>query len=457
MVSPISRQSHSESESGFSTISSVDDCDELLSSYQTERQQQRQSRQCKSVNEKISYSLSRAYGPSLPSLFIVVSLLMILQDSYLFLSVVTASTIAKANKQNRDGGQHQRRNFSGRRISFVYNKAKIVSQYPRGGDGDPNIFEATIDDNIHDDDDHDDEVENEDKVNDIRQHPEYDKLLAFRMKQQVLLQLRATALSEALVGRGVPIPSLRSVSTLDGKVPPEKTDWDCALNTEQDPKHCLISYEPEVGAKLIVPMGLGDTDKWITLREFNRLRRDDPSKVEPMWNDKYAVLSSWFCPNSRYSLLQHVGLKGILLNRLLEGNTLSGVVAMALVVWIVIFMPVIEYVVGRFLVSGFVWMKWSSWMRFVHVGLPFKLLIAQQLFSQLYKVFAKLVTMVKERLVNLECRILEETIPLTLGVPTILDEMEEEVIENLQEKDEDDESVSGYDYDDDDDDDGESF
>jgi len=365
---------------------------------------------------------------------------MVIQDSYLLLSVVTAST-ANANAISRGSGQHQRRNFSGRRISFVHNKAKTVSQYPRGGDGGVNIFEATTDDNNRDDDD---EKENEDTVNDIRQHPEYDKLLAFRMKQQVLLQLRATALSEALVGRGVPIPSLRSVSTLDGKVPPEKTDWDCALNTEKDPKHCLISYEPEVGAKLIVPMGLGDTDKWITLREFNRLRRDDPSKVEPMWNDKYAVLSSWFCPNSRYSLLQHVGLKGILLNRLLEGNTLSGVVAMALVLCIVIFMPVIEYVVGRFLVSGFVWMKWPSWMRFVHVGLPFKLLIAQQLFSQIYKVFSKVVTMVKERLVNLECRILEETIPLTLGVPTILDEEEEEVIENLQENDEDDEAVSEY-------------
>jgi len=270
-----------------------------------------------------------------------------------------------------------------------------------------------------DDDNIDLEGEKEQTNNDIRQHPQYAKLLTYRMQQQVLLQLRATHLSEALVARGVPtIPSLHDIQTPDGQVPPKRIDWDCAVSTEDDPKNCLICYEPEVGAKIICPMGLADSDKWITLRELNRLRRDDPSKVESMWNNQYAILSSWFGTSSRYTLLQHVGVKGVLLNALLQGNALSTVVGIVLIVCTIICMPIIQYIVGRFLVSGYLWMKWPSWSRFVHVGLPFKLLMIQLLFNQLNKVFGRIISAVKERLVNLECRILEETIPLTVGVPT---------------------------------------
>jgi hypothetical protein len=388
----------------------------------------------------------------LPSFFIIiaVSLLVLQHSSSLLLAVKAAASNSAAASaaiiRNRNGGgQNQiRRNsniLSGRRISFV-DQATVLSYFPRGGAaGGVNSFVGTT---IEDDDDEEeenkDDLNDDNNSNDIRKHPEYDKLLAYRMKQQVLLQLRATALSEALVARGVPgIPSLRDVSTLDGKLKPKKVDWDCALSTEEDPKHCLISYEPEVGSKLLVPMELAeDTDKWITLRELNRLRREDPSKVEPMWSDKYAVLSSWFSPQSRYSLLQHVGLKGVLLNTLLEGSTLSVVVGVLLVLGIIIFMPIIEYIVGRVLVSGYLWMKWASWARFVHVGLPFKLVIFQIVFGQASKLFAKLVSLAKDKLVDLECKILEETIPLTVGVPTILDEEEEEVVEHLKENDDDD-------------------
>ena len=300
-----------------------------------------------------------------------------------------------------------------------------------------------------DDDNIDLEGEKEQTNNDIRQHPQYAKLLTYRMQQQVLLQLRATHLSEALVARGVPtIPSLHDIQTPDGQVPPKRIDWDCAVSTEDDPKNCLICYEPEVGAKIICPMGLADSDKWITLRELNRLRRDDPSKVESMWNNQYAILSSWFGTSSRYTLLQHVGVKGVLLNTLLQGNTLSTVVGIVLIVCTIICMPIIQYIVGRFLVSGYLWMKWPSWSRFVHVGLPFKLLMIQLLFNQLNKVFGRIISAVKERLVNLECRILEETIPLTVGVPDDDNNDEEDIVEKISHGDDDDEE--------DDDDDDES-
>ena len=94
-------------------------------------------------------------------------------------------------------------------------------------------------------------------------------------------------------------------------------------------------------------------------------------------------------------------------------------------------------------------LKWPSWSRFVHVGLPFKLLMIQLLFNQLNKVFGRIISAVKERLVNLECRILEETIPLTVGVPDDDNNDEEDIVEKLSHGDDDDEE--------DDDDDDESL
>jgi hypothetical protein len=235
------------------------------------------------------------------------------------------------------------------------------------------------------------------------------------MKQQVLLQLRATFLSEALARRGLPIPSLKDVSTPDGKTPPKKVDWDCAMSTEADPKHCLISYEPEPGSKVVVPMELADTDKWITLTQLNKLRRNDPSKVDPMWADQYAVLSSWFDPNSRYSMLQHVGIKGVILSTLLDGYRLPIVVGLLLIGLTIQLMPIIEVLTNRFVVSSFVWTRWPSWYHYVRVGLPFKILVFQLLGGQLAKLFSKLTAAIKTKLVDLESQIFEETIPVTVG------------------------------------------
>lgn len=58
----------------------------------------------------------------------------------------------------------------------------------------------------------------------------------YRMEQQMLLQLRSTFLSEALAKRGLPITTIKDVSTADGNKPPEKVDWDCAMSTIEEPK-----------------------------------------------------------------------------------------------------------------------------------------------------------------------------------------------------------------------------
>jgi hypothetical protein len=268
---------------------------------------------------------------------------------------------------------------------------------------------ATTDEEEEEDDDDEDQKPEE---NDITQHPDFPKLQAYRMKQQLLLQLRATFLSEALAKRGVPLPPIADVVTPDGKAPPKMVDWDCAISTEEEPKICMYTYDAVPGTKVIAPV---DTDHWITLVQLNALRRKDPTKVEPMWHDQYAILKSWFDSDSEFSLLQHVGMKGFLLNALLEGKRLHVVVALGLMVAAIVFMPVLEYIVNRILVSGLLWSKWPTWGRFLHAALPLKLLMFQFAFKYIGKLFLKLVGVVKVGLVEMESQILEEMIPLTVG------------------------------------------
>ena len=64
----------------------------------------------------------------------------------------------------------------------------------------------------------------------------YAKLVKYRSEQQLLYQVRSTYLSEMLAARGVPMPTVVGVATVEGNKPPEKVDWDCAMSTLEDPK-----------------------------------------------------------------------------------------------------------------------------------------------------------------------------------------------------------------------------
>jgi hypothetical protein len=290
--------------------------------------------------------------------------------------------------------------------------------------------------------------EEEGDNNDVRNHPDFAKLKAYRMRQQALLQLRATALSEALAARGLPIPSIESASTPVGATPPQKVDWDCALSTKEKKLTCMYTFDDEVGTKFIAPIdpkrGQPLDDEWITVAALNQLRRNDRSKVLKMWHDKYAILDSWFTTDSEYSVLQHVGPRGILLNFLLDDVVLTMVVALSVAFLTIMFMPLLEMIAIRFLVSGTLWMRWISWGRFVHVGLPFKLMVGSWLLKAMLAGFGSIKGKVKKSLVEIESDIMAASLPLTLGVPTpahveegdaeILNE-EEEIMEHLVEED----------------------
>lgn len=178
-----------------------------------------------------------------------------------------------------------------------------------------------------------------------------------------------------------------------------------------------------------------DTNQWITLSALNRLRRTDPTKVEPMWHSQYAILSSWFGDDSEFSLLQHVGIKGLFISLLLDtgrGALLKSVLVLGILSMLIVFMPIIEFIVTRVLLSGMFWLRWPTWGRFVHAALPLKLLLGQLGWKFFATSFGKLESRVRDYIVDIECAILEESIPLTVGPGS------QDVDEQIREGDEDD-------------------
>lgn len=296
------------------------------------------------------------------------------------------------------------------------------------------------------DEEDDDYDEEERRKLQQKEQEEFEKLCKYRTEQQLLYQLRSTYLSEMLALRGVPLPTIVSVATADGDKPPEKVDWDCAMCTEDDPKSCLYSFDAEPNTKVVAPVG---TDQWISLSALNRLRRTDPTKVEPMWHSRYSILRSWFSDESEFSMLQHVGVKGFVISSVLldggNGLVLRSLLIMTVMSAIITLMPLLEFIVQRIIVSAPFWAQWQTWGRIVRAGFPLKLLIGQLAWKGVATAFTKLENDVREYIVDMECDILEESVPLTVG--DVLSEGEEEADDENGEEDSYDE------YDDEEDDD----
>eukprot|EP00566_Odontella_aurita_P011238 CAMPEP_0113564606 /NCGR_PEP_ID=MMETSP0015_2-20120614/21713_1 /TAXON_ID=2838 /ORGANISM="Odontella" /LENGTH=395 /DNA_ID=CAMNT_0000466707 /DNA_START=23 /DNA_END=1210 /DNA_ORIENTATION=+ /assembly_acc=CAM_ASM_000160 len=378
------------------------------------------------------------------------SLALLLLLASLAVSTATGlgSSSSPSNPSARNVAFSRRRTRSAAAAASLTSSRESVSAaadaVPRGGS--TRAATRPEDDEEGDDDDVEARREAEEEARKVRA-----ALAKYRSDQSVLLQLRSTLLSEALAQRGVPLPTLRDVCTTDGDRPAEKCDWDCALSTVEEPKTCLYSFDAEPDTKVVAPLG---TDQWISLSALNRLRRTDPTKVEPMWHGRYAILQSWFSDESEYSLLQHVGIGGFLVSSVLldlgGGMVLRSLLALAVLSALCVSMPLLEYLVGRILVSSALWSKWISWHRIVHAALPFKLLVGQIAWKSIAGAFAKLEGAVRERAVDFECAILEECVPVTVGMGVEEESEEEEdddEVADLEGEDYEDEEDSEYDED----------
>ncbi len=235
-----------------------------------------------------------------------------------------------------------------------------------------------------------------------------DNLDAYRLQQHLYLQSRSLQLRQALIQRGI----LEFQHSESSQVA-QNVDWDCALATADNPKSCLFSFDAEEGCKVIAPI---DTQQWITLSALNRLRRNDPTKVEPLWHSQYNILQTWFHPNkSPYSLYMHLSPLGTFLSCLLDAPLLLGAtMILACTFLFLATFPFWEWLIKRVLTSHIMWVNYHQWARFTRAALPLKLLLGQMAWKGVANVFGQIYGKTRTHLVEIECQLLEQTIPLTI-------------------------------------------
>ena len=118
---------------------------------------------------------------------------------------------------------------------------------------------------------------------------------------------------------------------------------------------------------------------------------------------------------SPVSMYAHLPWQGYVLALLLDNPLiLKAAVLAVLMMALALTRPIWEGFLTMLLTSQFLWTRWPSWARFVHAALPLKLLLGQMSWKGFTIVFGKLQGIAKEYLIQTECRIWEDAIPLTI-------------------------------------------
>jgi hypothetical protein len=253
---------------------------------------------------------------------------------------------------------------------------------------------------------------------------------AYRMQQHLYLTSRSLQLRQALIGRGLVELShtYSASSSAASKSKPSfaVVDWDSAKSTKASPKSCLYSLDAEEGAKVIAPTVAATTTsktsssplshQWITVTALNRLRRTDPTKVEPLWHNQYAILSTWFQPGHAYSLSSHLPLfPGQVLSLVLDRPLiLTAALTLSLILAVLATWPLWEQAARLLLTSRILWRYHSSWYRIAHAAMPLKLLLAQMGLRLVQTQFGALQSTIRTYLMEWECRLLQDHLPLTI-------------------------------------------
>ena len=149
-------------------------------------------------------------------------------------------------------------------------------------------------------------------------------------------------------------------------------------------------------------------------------------------------------------MLQHVGVKGFLVSSVLldggNGLVLRSLLILSVLTILITLMPFLEYIIGRIVVSAPFWAQWPTWGRVARAGFPLKLLLGQLAWKGVASSFARLENEVRDYIVDVECEILEESVPLTVGEGFIQDDDEKEIDDDeLEEEDGSDDLDEEYD------------
>uniref|UniRef100_A0A7S1XQ97 Uncharacterized protein n=2 Tax=Phaeomonas parva TaxID=124430 RepID=A0A7S1XQ97_9STRA len=214
------------------------------------------------------------------------------------------------------------------------------------------------------------------------------------------LQLKLAYLSDALQRDGV------NATCFDCREPvtrkePEPVVWQESLKKDGDGKRCLLYGDTEDGAVMVAPKG---SDKWVTLHELNRVRRDGADgarQVSDLWYGQYAM---------RYEqLMGRMPLKGVAAAMVLNHpHGVKFLLAGAAGVGLTAFYKPIEAITLRILTSGFVWKRYHIWSQFLYWPLPMKLIVYRQIAVYLWKVLTNVEKQIHTALVDAECDLLEE-------------------------------------------------
>lgn len=103
--------------------------------------------------------------------------------------------------------------------------------------------------------------------------------------------------------------------------------------------------------------------------------------------------------------------------------------------------PIWEWLIKELLTSRILWMNWHQWARFIHAALPLKLLLGQLAWKGIANVFGEIYGKVRAYLVEIECQLLEQAIPLTIVEGKGETEQEDED-DDLDDTEDDDEEES---------------
>lgn len=224
---------------------------------------------------------------------------------------------------------------------------------------------------------------------------------AWCLEQLLLRQQRLGLLSDALRDCGIDAPTIKS----GAKTGPVSKGWDCTISTEENPKSCLIMGEVPYGCRSVAPSGSG---KWVSLWEFNSMRRDEPHKISSLWYDQFLL-------NCK-ELDQHLGPLGFILSSLLDHKAgLRGVLGILLLATGFILRTPLHFLLIRFLTWSVLWNRHFAWSRLLYAPLPAKLFFLSIIWRRLvvcnYEAFEG---WIRRRLIELECDMLECSVPTTV-------------------------------------------
>ncbi|CBJ27241.1 conserved unknown protein [Ectocarpus siliculosus] len=226
-----------------------------------------------------------------------------------------------------------------------------------------------------------------------------EKAVEWMMHQLCMYQTRTALISNPLAEKGY---KLREIV-------PSPRGLLCAVSTEERRMDCRMYVEAEVGKKVVAPCKCKGTQKWISFSALNSERRKEAAK----WKN---------CPTCQgpidYALYEAYGggagkAVSAILNNSRATRVAIGVLA-TMVLWLL--SPLLHVLIVRVLTSGVLWKNYHRLTFIVNLPLPLQIMGIRFLMTWTNDQLLLVESMVRQSLTDIESRILESRLPVTVEV-----------------------------------------